>query len=86
MADAIEAMRLIKQVDDIAILLTDVIMPGSQNGREMARQAKSEKPSLHIVIMSGYEDLNKSEMNAPAFTSLSKPFTKKQLASALGKA
>lgn len=84
--DAIEAMRLIKQVDDIAILLTDVIMPGSQNGREMARQAKSEKPSLHIVIMSGYEDLNKSEMNAPAFTSLSKPFTKKQLASALGKA
>lgn len=84
--DASEAMRLINQVADISILLTDVIMPGSQNGRELAQGAKIRKPSLHVIIMSGFEDLNKSEINRPTFTSLSKPFTKKQLAFALGKA
>ncbi|BBU69721.1 hypothetical protein ICHIJ1_10150 [Fluviibacter phosphoraccumulans] len=84
--NASEAMRLINQVADISILLTDVIMPGSQNGRELAQEAKIRKPSLHVIIMSGFEDLNKSEINRPTFTSLSKPFTKKQLAFALGKA
>lgn len=84
--NATEAIRLIGQVQDIAIVLTDVIMPGSQNGREMAISAKDQKPELHIIIMSGYEDLSKSDSEALHFTTLSKPFTKKQLASALGKA
>jgi PAS domain S-box-containing protein len=84
--NATEAIKLISQVQDIAIVLTDVIMPGSQTGREMAISAIEQKPHLHIVIMSGYEDLTKSESDTRNFTNLSKPFTKKQLASALGKA
>lgn len=84
--NATEALQLLNQVEDIHILLTDVIMPGSQNGREMAVQAMSQKPKLHVIIMSGYEDLNKTYANSAAFASLQKPFTKKQLAAVLGRA
>ena len=83
---AAEAKTLIQQVAEIAILLTDVIMPGSQNGREMAQQAKAENPNLHVVIMSGYEEHGPTaNSSATSFATLSKPFTRKQLAAALGR-
>lgn len=83
---AAEARTLMDQVSEIAILLTDVIMPGSQNGREMAQEAKLAKPTLHVVIMSGYEEHGKTISSAGAsFATLSKPFAKKELAAALGR-
>lgn len=83
---AAEARNLIHQISEISILLTDVIMPGSQNGREMAQQAKADNPSLHVVTMSGYEELGSiANSDATPFASLSKPFTKNQLAAALGR-
>lgn len=80
-----EAKNLLRQVSEIAILLTDVIMPGSLNGRQMAHQAKTDNPNLHVVIMSGYEELATTVPNGTtSFTTLRKPFTRKQLAAALG--
>lgn len=81
------ALELIRNIDDIKIVLTDVIMPGSRSGREMAREAKHHRDNLHIVIMSGFEDLLKdSHSNSDAFICLRKPFTKHELVSALGHA
>lgn len=76
-------LEMIANIREISILLTDVIMPGNQNGRIMAQEAKRQRPELHVVIMSGYEDLSKAPASGPALASLSKPFTKRQLASAL---
>ena len=60
-------------------------MPGSRNGREMARDAKALNPQLHIIIMSGFEDLLKDDhSNDTEFVRLNKPFTKRELADALG--
>ncbi len=85
-ASAAEAKSLINQIPEISILLTDVIMPGSQNGREMATQAKINNPGLHVVIMSGYEELETTtNKTIETIATLSKPFTKKQLAAALGR-
>ncbi|BCA64916.1 PAS-domain containing protein [Fluviibacter phosphoraccumulans] len=79
------ALELIRNINDIAIVVTDVIMPGSRNGREMARDAKALRPNLHIVIMSGFEDLlNDKHGNEYLFFSLTKPFSKHELAIALG--
>lgn len=81
--NVIHGMELIVSLPEISILLTDVIMPGNQNGREMAQEAKRQRPDLHVIIMSGFEDLGKAQ-SAPSFATLSKPFTKRQLANALG--
>lgn len=79
------ALELIRNINDIAIVVTDVIMPGSRNGREMARDAKALRPNLHIVIMSGFEDLlNGKHGDEDLFFSLNKPFSKHELAIALG--
>ena len=83
--NAAHALELIRNIGDIRIVVTDVIMPGSRNGREMAREAKALYPDLHMIIMSGFEDLLKeSQQSADEFISLSKPFSKNELAAALG--
>ena len=83
--NAAHSLELVRNIDDIAIVVTDVIMPGSRNGREMARDAKALRPQLHIVIMSGFEDLLRdNHSNDAEFASLNKPFTKRELAVALG--
>ena len=83
--NAAHALELIRNIQDIGIVVTDVIMPGSRNGREMAREAQALRPNLHIVIMSGFEDLLKdNHSHDNEFASLNKPFTKRELAVALG--
>ena len=40
---------------DIQLLITDVVMPGGINGRDLARQLQSEKPELQVIYISGYD-------------------------------
>ncbi|MDE3100278.1 MAG: PAS domain S-box protein [Verrucomicrobiota bacterium] len=40
--------------DRIKLLLTDMIMPGGMNGRELAQQFAQEKPGLKVIYASGY--------------------------------
>lgn len=83
--NAAHALELVRNITDITIVVTDVIMPGSRNGREMARDARTLRPNLHIIIMSGFEVLLKDDHgNDDEFASLNKPFTKRELAIALG--
>jgi hypothetical protein len=39
---------------EISLLLTDLVMPGSLNGRELAKQIHQEAPSLPVIYTSGY--------------------------------
>ncbi len=38
----------------IDLLLTDMVMPGGLNGRELARKLQSQKPGLRVIYTSGY--------------------------------
>lgn len=40
--------------DGIALLLTDLIMPGNMNGRELAEALRAERPELKVIFTSGY--------------------------------
>ncbi|GJD52507.1 hypothetical protein OPKNFCMD_5273 [Methylobacterium crusticola] len=52
-ADADEAMLLLERRSDIAVLFTDVDMPGSMDGFELATQVASRWPHIRLVLTSG---------------------------------
>ena len=51
--DAHEALTLLQQDGGIAILLTDLGLPG-MNGRQLVEEALRLKPDLKVIIASGY--------------------------------
>jgi CheY-like chemotaxis protein len=51
-AEAIEIWRAHK--DEVHLLLTDLIMPGNMNGRELAEALWLERPKLKVIFTSGY--------------------------------
>jgi DNA-binding NtrC family response regulator len=54
-ADADEAMRFLQAPDrDIAILLSDVRMPGSMDGIQLADWVHGHAPDLPVLLASGY--------------------------------
>jgi PAS domain S-box-containing protein len=40
--------------DEIALLVTDIMMPGGMLGPELARRLQAEKPDLKVIFTSGY--------------------------------
>jgi two-component system, chemotaxis family, CheB/CheR fusion protein len=69
----------------IDLLLTDIVMPGGINGRELARRARQRWPGIKIVFTSGFSEarLNGDAGQLAACTPLlSKPYRKEDLASA----
>ncbi|MGH7992144.1 MAG: response regulator [Limisphaerales bacterium] len=38
----------------VALLLTDLVMPGGVSGRELARRLQQDKPQLKVIFTSGY--------------------------------
>ncbi|HOX55738.1 MAG TPA: PAS domain S-box protein [Candidatus Paceibacterota bacterium] len=51
-AKALQVWRESK--DRIDLLLTDLVMPGQLNGRELAEELRAERPRLKVIFTSGY--------------------------------
>ncbi len=83
-ADAAEALAVLQKDDGISILLTDYGLPG-MNGRQLVEEALRLKPSLKVIVASGYST-NEGEHRPLAgdITNLSKPFDLERLRHALG--
>jgi PAS domain S-box-containing protein len=76
-SDAAQALKLWQtHRNDVDMLLTDLVMPGEQNGLALAKQLLREKPNLSVVVMSGYssEGSQQELQDAQGVRFLSKPF------------
>jgi CheY-like chemotaxis protein len=64
----------------IAMIFTDVVMPGGMNGDELAEAALSERPDLKILFTSGYAEPAVARQGLGAGAWLKKPYTAAELA------
>jgi CheY-like chemotaxis protein len=52
--DGLAALRLIDMHREIALLFTDVGLPGGMNGRQLADEVQRRRPGLKVLFTSGY--------------------------------
>lgn len=80
--DSDEAEELIKTINDLYGMVSDISMPGNKDGFELATLLKSHSPNCKIVLMSGYfQQQHKLNEDTPIL--LKKPFVANQLFQAL---
>jgi signal transduction histidine kinase len=81
-ANADEALLLIDQGTACDLLFTDVIMPGSRNGRELAGEVMQRRPGVKVLYTSGYSQsaiIHNGRLD-PGVLLLTKPYRRADLA------
>jgi PAS domain S-box-containing protein len=78
-----EAMKIARLVGKPDLLLTDIVMPGGENGCELAVRMRERWPDLKVLCTSGYADRaieGLADGLADGIHFLGKPFRRKDLA------
>jgi CheY-like chemotaxis protein len=71
--DADDAVAILEARSDIALLFTDIQMPGSMDGLELAQAVHERWPPIRIILVSG--QLKPANADIPADTRFfAKPF------------
>jgi PAS domain S-box-containing protein len=81
-ANAGDALKIIDDDVPIDLLFTDIIMPGSMNGRQLSDEALRRRPSLKVLFTSGYTEnaiVHHGRLDAGVLL-LPKPYRKSELA------
>lgn len=79
----VEALHILDKTPGIRLLLSDIVMPGGVDGRQVARHAIQQGLVPKIILMSGYAPDSPDSNKLPGIALLAKPFTKAQLAASL---
>jgi len=89
-SDGKQALKLLKENNNIDLLFSDIIMPGNYDGYHLAADAHNEFPSLRILLASGFTNKREEHINDPngyisklASNLLSKPYNQTELACAV---
>jgi len=61
-ANADEAILILEHRTDVALVFTDIDMPGSMNGLKLAHAVRSRWPPIKIAIVSGKLNLSDAEL------------------------
>jgi len=80
-----EAIALLEKGERVDLLFSDVVMPGGMDGTELAESARALRPSLKILLTSGFAraSIQDAASNAYLKNLLSKPYRKTELAQRL---
>jgi CheY-like chemotaxis protein len=87
-ANGAQALARLREREDIALLFTDVVMPGGISGQVLAQQALRERPGLKVLYTSGYTEnaiVHQGRLD-PGVRLLQKPYRRGELARALREA
>lgn len=82
--DAPTALRVLKSLTSIDLLLTDMVMPGGMDGLELARRVHEERPGLPVLLSSGHP--RDAFADQCEFRFIGKPYTGAALAKAVREA
>lgn len=80
--DAWAALRLLEENSAIALLFTDVVLPGRMNGVQLAHDARRLRPDLKVLFTSGYTEnvlIHNGQVQA-GVELLAKPYRRSMLA------
>jgi CheY-like chemotaxis protein len=61
-ANADEAIELLEERRDIAVVFTDIQMPGSMDGLKLARAVRGRWPPIKIVATSGHAHVKETDL------------------------
>ena len=81
-SNADEAVAILEARLDIAVVFTDIQMPGSMDGLKLARAVRDRWPPIHIVATSGLVDVRTGDLPAGG-RFLAKPYSPVQIIRAL---
>jgi signal transduction histidine kinase len=77
--DAAQALALIDRRHDIDLMVSDIVMSGGVDGVELARRARKLRPSMPVLLMSGYP-ASAGSAELYEFPVLRKPYRRDDLA------
>jgi signal transduction histidine kinase len=84
--DAREAMEKLESGVTVDVLLTDIVMPGGMNGRELADRAEALRPDLKVILTSGFSEYTNDSRTSPGRKILRKPYLRHELLRLLNQA
>ncbi|WP_039031976.1 hybrid sensor histidine kinase/response regulator [Leclercia adecarboxylata] len=80
-----QALQMLSASADIEMFISDLMLPGTLSGAEVIQQVRQQFPHLPVLLMSGQDLRPAHNPQLPDVELLRKPFTRAQLAQALGK-
>ena len=81
-ADGMAALAFVENDPQLALVLSDVVMPGGVSGLELARALRDRRPELPVILTTGYSS-HASDVVAEGFTLIQKPYRRDVLAASL---
>jgi PAS domain S-box-containing protein len=80
-ANGREALKMLEAHPEVALLFTDVGLPGGMNGRQLAEKARTRRPNLKVLFTTAYARnaiVHDGRLD-PGVELLAKPFTQAEL-------
>ena len=82
-ANAEEAIEILKRRPDVKVVVTDINMPGSMDGLDLIAFVKSKWPRIALIVMSGKSSPNIFEKIPEGGLFFSKPYDVAALVAAI---
>ena len=80
-SNSAEGWDMLSQNEDVAVLITDIEMPGEADWLDLAARATALRPDLDVVLVSAHAP--PAKLPAPQHVFVAKPYTPRALLEAL---
>jgi signal transduction histidine kinase/ActR/RegA family two-component response regulator len=80
--DGMAALAFVENDPKLALVMSDVVMPGGVSGLDIARTLRDRRPELPVILTTGYSS-HASEVVAEGFALIEKPYRREALAASL---